>query len=177
MKNLWRIWLLKLLLLLLLLLYSKPSPFWLRIAFNRTFVARSFFNTCQREILFCVQTEVQGKPWKISKILRGRNSRRGAFFEKKISIPGTIANHPKLLDLVSTKVGLNHAIQISAGLFITAKYQHSQNRQNLSTRANNKTLAQEETFQQLSLKGRVSTKLQPISIILPCGEIFLSFLG
>ena len=103
-------------------------------------------------IHFCVQTEVQGKPRKISKILRGQNSRLGAFFQKEISIPGKIENHPKLLDLVSTKVGLNLDIQISAGLFITANYQHSQNRKNLSTHVYNKTVAQKETFQQLSLK-------------------------
>ena len=84
--------------------------------------------------------------------MRGRNSRLGAFFQKEISIPGKIANHPKLLDLVITKVGLNPDVQISAGLFITAKYQHSQNWQNLSTRVYNKLLEQEETFQQLSLK-------------------------
>ena len=76
----------------------------------------------------------------------------GAFFQKEISIPGKIANCPKFSDLVSRNVGLNPDIQISAGLFITAKYQHSQNSQNLSTRVNNKTLAQQETFEQLSLK-------------------------
>ena len=123
-------------------------------------------------IHFCVETEIQGKPWKISKILRGRNSRLSAFFQKEISIPGKIANRAKFLDLVSTNVGLNPDIQISAGLFITAKYQRSQNRQNLSTRVNNKTLARQETFEQLSLKMSVSTKLQTTSIIVPCGEMF-----
>ena len=59
-------------------------------------------------------------------------------------MPGKIANHSKLLDLVSTKGVLNPDKQISAGLFITAKYQHSQNRQNLSTRVFNKTPAQKE---------------------------------
>ena len=104
-------------------------------------------------IHFCVETEIQGKPRKISKILRGRNSRLGAFFQKEISIPGKIANRPKFLDLVSRNVGLNPDIQISAGIFITAKYQHSQNRQiDLSTHVNNKTLAQQETFEQLSMK-------------------------
>ena len=49
---------------------------------------------------------------KISKILHGRNSRRGK-----------IANRLKLLDLVN--------------------YQHSQNLQNLSTRVDNETLAQQ----------------------------------
>ena len=52
----------------------------------------------------------------------------------------------------SRNVGLNPDIQIIAGPFITAKYQHSQNRQNLSTRVNNKTLTQQETFEQLSPK-------------------------
>ena len=56
---------------------------------------------------FCVETEIQGKPWKISTILRGRNSRLGAFFQREISIPGKITNRPKFLDLVSRKVGLN----------------------------------------------------------------------
>ena len=83
-------------------------------------------------IHFCVETEIQGKPWKIIKILRGRNSRLGAFFQKETSNPGKIANCPKFLDLVSTNVGLNPDIQISAGLFITAKYQRSQNQQGLA---------------------------------------------
>ena len=83
----------------------------------------------------------------------------GASFQKEISIPGKIANRPKVLDLVSTNVGLNPDIQISAGLFITAKYQRSQNRQNLSTRVNNKTLARQETFEQLSLKMSRKHKL------------------
>ena len=103
-------------------------------------------------IHFFVETEIHGKPWKISKILCSRNSRLGAFFQKEISIPGKKAKRPKVLDLVSTNVGLNPDIQISAGLFIAAKYQRSQNRQNLSTRVNNKTLARQETFEQLSLK-------------------------
>ena len=118
-------------------------------------------------IHFCVETEIQGKQRKISKILRGRNSRLGAFFQKEISIPGKIANRPKFLDLVSRKVGLNPDIQISAGLFITAKYQHSQNRQNLSTRVN-KTLAKQETFEQLSLvmsrKHKVAAYLDDSSL-------------
>ena len=50
---------------------------------------------------------------------------------------------PKLLDLVSRNVGPNPDIQISARLFITANYQHSQNLQNLSIRVNNTTLAQQ----------------------------------
>ena len=99
-------------------------------------------------IHFCVETEIQGKPWKISKILRDQNSRLGAVDQKEISIPGKIANRPKFSDLFSRNVGLNPDVQISAGLFITAKYHHSQNRQNLSTRVNNKTLAQQETFEQ-----------------------------
>ena len=78
-----------------------------------------------------------------------QNSRLGAFFQKEISIPGKIANRPRFSDLVSGNVGLNPDIQVSAGLFITAKYQHSQNSQNLSTGV---TLAQQETFEQLSLK-------------------------
>ena len=74
---------------------------------------------------------------------------RGAFFQKEISNPGKIANRPKFSDLVSGNVGLNPDIQASARLFITAKYQHSESSQNLSTRV---TLAQQETFEQLSLK-------------------------
>ena len=83
-------------------------------------------------IHFCVETEIQGKPWKISKILRGRNSWLGAFFQKEISIPGKIANRPKFLDLVSRNVGLNPDIQISARLFISDEQQHPQNRQSHS---------------------------------------------
>ena len=60
---------------------------------------------------------------KMSKILHGRYSRLGAFFQKEMLIPGKIANRPKFLDLVN--------------------YQHSQNLQNLSTRVNNKTLSQQ----------------------------------
>ena len=59
----------------------------------------------------------------MSKILHGGNSRLGAFFQKELLIPGKIANRPKFLDLVN--------------------YQHSQNLQNLSTRVNNKTSAQQ----------------------------------
>jgi len=59
----------------------------------------------------------------MSKILHGRNSRLGAFFQKEMFIPAKIANRPKFLDLVN--------------------YQHSQNLQNLSTRVDNKTLAQQ----------------------------------
>ena len=59
----------------------------------------------------------------MSKILHGRNSRLGAFFQKEMFIPGKIANLSKFLDLV--------------------KYQHSENLQNLSTRVNNKTLSQQ----------------------------------
>ena len=79
----------------------------------------------------------------MSKILHGRNSRLGSFFQKEMSIPGKIANRPKFLELVSKNVGPNPDVQISAGLFITANYKHSQNLQNLSTRVNNKTLAQQ----------------------------------
>ena len=117
-------------------------------------------------IHFCVETEIQGKPWKINKILRVRNSRLGAFFQKEIFIPGKIANHPKFLDLVSTNVGLNPDIQIGVGLFTTAKYQHSQNGQNLAICVN-EALARQETFQQLSLKMS-----QPTSMMVPWGEIF-----
>ena len=46
-------------------------------------------------IHLCVETEIQGKPWKISKILHGRNSRLGTFLQKGISIPGKTANCPK----------------------------------------------------------------------------------
>ena len=79
-------------------------------------------------IHFCVETEIQGKPWKNSKILRGRNSRLSGFFQKEISISGKTANRPKFLDLV----GLNPDVKISAGLFVNANYQHSENRQNRS---------------------------------------------
>ena len=73
------------------------------------------------------------------------------FFQKEIYIPRKIENRPKFLDLVSRNVGLNPDIQISDGLFNTAKYEHSQNRQNLSTHVNNKTISQQETSEQLSL--------------------------
>ena len=123
------------------MLYSNQSPFSVRIALNRTFVPRNFFNTCQRVIRALTCTSVSKQKFRESR-------------EKlaKISIPGKIANHPKFLDLVTRNVGLNPDIQISAGLFITAKEQPSQNRQNLSTRVNNKTLARQETFEQLSRK-------------------------
>ena len=69
--------------------------------------------------------EIQGKPWNISKILRGRNSRLGGVFQKEISIPAKTANRPKFLYLVRRNVGLNPDIKISARLFISANYQHS----------------------------------------------------
>ena len=102
----------------------------------------------------CVETKIQGKPWKITKILRGRNSRLGRFFQEAVSIPGKTANRPKYLYLVSRIVVLNPDIEISAGLFISAKYQHSQNRQNrpVNTRKQQNTRAHLETFQQLSPK-------------------------
>ena len=106
---------------------------------------------------FCVETKIQGKPWKITKILRGRNSRLGEFFQEAVSTPGKTANRPKYLYLVSRIVVLNPDIEISAGLFISAKYQHPQNRQNrqnrpVNTRKQQNTRAHLETFQQLSPK-------------------------
>ena len=105
-------------------------------------------------IHFCVETKIQGKRWKITKILRGRNSRLGGFFQKAVSTPGKTANRPKYLYLVSRIVVLNPDIEISAGLFISAKYQHSQNRQNrpVNTRKQQNTRAHLKPFQQLSLK-------------------------
>ena len=109
-------------------------------------------------IQFCVETKIQGKPWKITKILHGPNSRLGGFFQEAVSTPGKTANRPKYLYLVSRIVVLNPDIEISAGLFISTKYQHSQNRQNRQNRPVNtrkqqqNTRAHLETFQQLSPK-------------------------
>ena len=57
-------------------------------------------------IHFCVETKIRGKRWKITKILRGRNSRLGGFFQKAVSTPGKTANRPKYLYLVSRTVVL-----------------------------------------------------------------------
>ena len=105
-------------------------------------------------IHFCVETKIQGKPWEITKILRGRNSRLGGFFQEAVSTPGKTANRPKHLYLVSRIAVLNPDVEISAGLFISAKYQHSQNRQNrlVNKRKQQNTRAHEEPFQQLSPK-------------------------
>ena len=94
-------------------------------------------------IQFCVEAKIQGKPWKITKILHGPNSRLGGFFQEAVSTPGKTANPPKYLYLVSRIVVLNPDMEISAGLSISTKYQHSQNRQNrpVNTRKQQNTRA------------------------------------
>ena len=75
-------------------------------------------------------------------------------FQKEMSIPGKTANRLKLLDLVSTNVGFNPDINISAGDFISANYQHSQNLQTqyVDTLKQQKTRTEQKNFEQLSLK-------------------------
>ena len=51
--------------------------------------------------------------------------------------------------------------KLAPGLLSPQLHQHSQNRQNLSTRVNNKTLAQQETFEQLSLEMSRKHKVAP----------------
>ena len=68
--------------------------------------------------------------------------------------PGKTANRPKYLNLASRIIGLSPDIEISARLFSSAKYQHSQNRQNRCVNAykQQNTRAHLETYEQLSLK-------------------------
>ena len=73
----------------------------------------------------------------------------------EISIPGKTANRWKFSDLVRRRnVGLNQDIKISAGLFISANHQRSQNPQTqyLNTLTQQGTRTEQETFEQLSLK-------------------------
>ena len=71
-----------------------------------------------------------------------------------MSIPGKTANRLKFLELVNRNVGLNPDINISAGDFISANYQHSQNLQTqyVDTLKQQNTRTEQETFKQLSLK-------------------------
>ena len=71
-----------------------------------------------------------------------------------MSIPGKTANRFKLLDLVTKDVGFNPDINISAGDFISANHQHSQNlqTQHIDTLKQQNTRTEQETFEQLSLK-------------------------
>ena len=71
-----------------------------------------------------------------------------------MSIPGKTADPLKFLDLVSRNVGLNPDINLSAGDFIGANYQHSQNLQTqyVDTLKQQNTRTEQETFEQLSLK-------------------------
>ena len=71
-----------------------------------------------------------------------------------MSIPGKTANRLKFLDLVSRNVGFNPDINISAGDFISANHQHSQNPQTqyVNTLKQQNTRTEQETFEQLSLK-------------------------
>ena len=71
-----------------------------------------------------------------------------------MSIPGNTANRLKFLDLVSRNVGHNPDINISAGDFISANYQPSQNLQTqyVDTLKQQNTRTEQENFEQLSLK-------------------------
>ena len=101
-----------------------------------------------------METKIQGKPWKITKILRGRNSRLGGVFQEAVSPPGKTGNRPKYLYLVSRIIVLNPDIEISSGLFISVKCQHSQNWHNrpVDARKRQNIRAHLETFQQSSPK-------------------------
>ena len=82
----------------------------------------------------------------MSKILHGRYSRLGAFFQKEMFIPGKIANRPKFLDLVN--------------------YQQSQNLQNLSTRVWTKAELTEYLASETLEKGRQSGKCVVVALSL-----------
>ena len=71
-----------------------------------------------------------------------------------MSTPGKTENPLKFLDLVSRNAGLKPDINISAGDFISANYQHSQNLQTeyVDTLKQQNTRTEQETFEQLSLK-------------------------
>ena len=91
--------------------------------------------------------------------------RLGGFFQEAVSTPGKTANRPKYLYLVSRILVLDPDIEISAGLFISANYQHSQDRQNrpVNTRKQQNTRPHMETFQQffpkMSHRHKFSTYL------------------